>query len=241
LKPDSVVLEEEFVAFLGQKADTFGFREPKRSEWINYMADKERGQSTVSGVLEQLGMKPCCDDAALDLGCGFGNLVISLNLSFGRVCGMDIVEERARWCAARAPGAHVICGDATAVPWSAESFDLITSTDVFEHLSYDAQRSAAREIARVLRTGGHAFITVPSRFQLIDEHNRVWFGTWLPHRLRRYYSQIMQKQYLRCWERTGRGWARLFRQAGLATKVSSVTGRSRWFPSRFELYLTKQT
>jgi ubiquinone/menaquinone biosynthesis C-methylase UbiE len=200
------------------------------------MADRTRGQSTLKGLLEHLQMKPGPDHAMLDLGCGFGNLVIASSAIFGRVCGMDIVEERTVWCAARSPGAQIVCGDATAIPWADNSFDLVISTDVFEHLNYTDQSSAAREILRVLRSGGHAFVTVPNRLQLIDEHNGVLFGTWLPDPLRSRYTRLVHKNYLKCWERTEHGWARLFRGAGLATQVRTVKG---WFPARCELFLTK--
>jgi SAM-dependent methyltransferase len=62
--------------------------------------------------------------------------------------------------------ATAISGDATAMPFGDGSFDRVIAAEVFEHI-LDDQR-AINELARVLRPGGLAAITVPS---------------WLPERI----------------------------------------------------------
>ena len=68
-------------------------------------------------------------------------------------------------CPPGAAGAAVL-GDATAMPFPDSSFDRVIAAEVLEHIG-DDQR-AINEVARVLRPGGLAAVTVPS---------------WLPERI----------------------------------------------------------
>jgi len=92
--------------------------------------------------------------ACLDIGCGFGNLVIALSEKFASVAGIEVVEERAGWSQRRCPSAEIVCGTAESLPWADNSFGLITSTDVFEHLDHSQQAVAAKEIARFSSQAG---------------------------------------------------------------------------------------
>jgi SAM-dependent methyltransferase len=53
----------------------------------------------------------------------------------------------------------VQCQDVTALTFDSASFDLCTSTEVFEHVADDAR--GFREVCRVLRPGGSFIFTVP--------------------------------------------------------------------------------
>jgi SAM-dependent methyltransferase len=66
----------------------------------------------------------------------------------------------------RGGGARTAVGDATTMPFADGSFDRVIAAEVLEHI-LDDQR-AMNELARVLRPGGHAAVTVPS---------------WLPERI----------------------------------------------------------
>lgn len=60
------------------------------------------------------------------------------------------------------PGSHkggVQCQDVEHLTYPDRSFDVVTSTEVFEHVADDAQ--GFREVLRVLRPGGHFVFTVP--------------------------------------------------------------------------------
>jgi len=60
----------------------------------------------------------------------------------------------------------IVRGDATAMPFADAAFDRVIAAEVLEHIPED--RRGLREIARVLRPGGIAAITVPA---------------WLPERI----------------------------------------------------------
>ena len=108
----------------------------------------------------------------LDLGCGGGRHafevyrrgadVVAFDLDpgeLGPVAGM-FGAMRAEGEAGPEAGATAISGDATAMPFGDEAFDRVIAAEVLEHIN-DDQR-AMNELARVLRPGGLAAITVPS-------------------------------------------------------------------------------
>jgi hypothetical protein len=98
-------------------------------------------------------------------------------------------------------------------------------------------------MCRTLKPHGCAFIAVPNRFQLRDEHNYVTLGTWIPTNLlrRKYVEKISKnKGYVQCWERSGLGWKRIFDSLNLHVDIRPIDKFSRWKPTcRFHLYIRK--
>ncbi|MEJ2149584.1 MAG: class I SAM-dependent methyltransferase [Chloroflexota bacterium] len=68
------------------------------------------------------------------------------------VFGFDIEVERIRETRQRVPNSHVAAAEA--LPYPTDSFDLILSNEVIEHVQDD--RAALAEMARTLRPGGRA-------------------------------------------------------------------------------------
>jgi SAM-dependent methyltransferase len=233
--------EIEFRRYLESKATEYGFAEPKRSVWLRYMADARRGESLLTQALDTLAVTDRRPRRVMDLGCGFGGLLRAIAARYGAAYGVEILADRAAWAKRRCRSGQVVCADAAALPWPDGFFDLVLSTDVFEHVDFRRQQAAAHEIFRVLAPGGMAYITIPSRFQCFDEHNYVWFGTWLPHVLRARYTRLASANgsYLRCWERSAGGWRRTFERAGFDVRVVPVRP-VRWKTAdRFRLRLSK--
>lgn len=56
-------------------------------------------------------------------------------------------------------GGSATLGEITALPFSAERFDLVVAFDVIEHVNDDAR--ACRELCRVLKPGGRLVLSVP--------------------------------------------------------------------------------
>jgi len=236
--------ETDFFKFLLQKAAESGFSDTKQHAWAGYMYDPVRGEETLSAFLSGCNFTIAPGDRALDIGCGFGSLMMALEKRFDHAAGIEIRQERVDWAQKRAPNSEIVCGSAAQLPWEDNFFDVVISTDVFEHIPTDVQQLAAAEISRVLKPGGSAFISVPNRFQLKDEHNHVLFGTWLPNSLREKYVLLASKnkRYERCWERSRSGWKRLFEDQGLQVRLEALKPRilSSLLPAtRYNLYLTK--
>jgi len=65
--------------------------------------------------------------------------------------------------------------DGAKLPFPDESFDLIFSQQVIEHVSTDMLEDYCAEEARVLCPGGLAYHQIPHRLVPYDSHTRTWF------------------------------------------------------------------
>lgn len=117
----------------------------------------------------------------LDAGCGLGGRTLYYaEQRARRVVGLDASPERAGVAAAlasrHAAGANVriVVGDAARLPFRAEAFDGVVSTDSWEHLQ--SPTLALRECARVVRHGGTVAISAISYYSPWGAH--AW--NWLP-------------------------------------------------------------
>jgi len=145
----------------------------------------------------------------LDLGCGAGRHAFEALRRGARVAALDTDEGELRQvsgmfeamrAAGQVPGGGSACavaGDATAMPFPDGSFDQVIAAEVLEHIPAD--QAAMDEIARVLRPGGLAAVTVPS---------------WLPERI--------------CWRLSDDyhtvpgGHVRIFTRGELAAKLAKA-------------------
>lgn len=92
-----------------------------------------------------------------------------------------------------------VFGDACSLPFKDASFDAVACLEVIEHVANPAD--AMREIARVLKSGGRAFLTMPFLYPIHDA----------PHDYQRW---------------TYHGWVRSAAAAGLSVEDLRPTGRA---------------
>jgi SAM-dependent methyltransferase len=154
----------------------------------------------------------------LDMGCGAGRHAFEAARRGARVVALDMdrseLSQVTAIFAAMAQAGEIpdggsgtaVNGDATSLPFPDGSFDKVIAAEVLEHLPAD--QNAMNEIARILRPGGVAAVTVPA---------------WLPERV--------------CWQlsedyhNTPGGHVRIFTRRELITKLErsgfTVTGQHR--------------
>ncbi|MET0910602.1 MAG: class I SAM-dependent methyltransferase [Ilumatobacteraceae bacterium] len=145
----------------------------------------------------------------LDAGAGFGRHAFELARRGYRTVAIDraadeMVATRATLAAMAETGeaedkhiVGVLLGDATALPFPADCFDAVVTSEVLEHIPDDT--GALAELRRVLRPGGVLAITVPSwlpeqvNWMLSDDyhapaavggHVRIYSATELKAKLR---------------------------------------------------------
>jgi SAM-dependent methyltransferase len=100
----------------------------------------------------------------LDLGCGDGGLLsVAQDLGYRRVTGVDLSPEQVQIARARGlPEIH----QAEIIPFLSkqepDTFDLVVTFDVLEHLSKKELMVVIGEVQRILRKGGRWIIHVPN-------------------------------------------------------------------------------
>lgn len=120
------------------------------------------------------------DRALLDLGCGRTFPTAQRwRAHTQHVFGLDPAARTGASSAA----APIHTGDATAIPFPDERFDLVVCRSVLEHL--DEPAPAFREIARVLRPGGRFIFLTPSRYDYVSVAAALIPNAWHAWILRR--------------------------------------------------------
>jgi ubiquinone/menaquinone biosynthesis C-methylase UbiE len=99
----------------------------------------------------------------LDVGCGAGFSMLRL-LSYGlepdHLYGIDIAENRIARGRRRQPALNFTLGDATAMEYPSDSFDLAMESTMFVQITDEAMASGiAREMVRVVKPGGYIMLT----------------------------------------------------------------------------------
>lgn len=103
----------------------------------------------------------------LDMGCGTGGTLDRLR-EFARPVGLDLEPLALELCRERGHQSLVLAS-ATQLPFAEGTFDAAVALDVLEHIPDDA--AAAAELARVLKPGGVAVVTVPAYQSLWSGHD----------------------------------------------------------------------
>lgn len=80
------------------------------------------------------------------------------------------------------------------LPFDDESFDIVVSNHVVEHVGQRPDQLVhLREIRRVLRPGGVAYLATPTRWALVEPHFKVPMLSWPPRGLRDRYLRVSRK------------------------------------------------
>lgn len=105
----------------------------------------------------------------LDIGCGEGVLVEDLRKKGYDIIGLDLNYE----------SDFVIKGDITNTNFKTNYFDLILCLDVIEHLNFDEQERAFKEIHRILKPGGVLLSAIPNLAHLASRISFLLTGKLL--------------------------------------------------------------
>lgn len=109
------------------------------------------------------------DKKILDLGCGEGVLVEELAAEGRDIIGLDLNYEK---------GA-VRKGSILSTPFEARSFDLVLCLDVIEHLTFEEQEAALKEIDRILKDDGLLIASIPNLAHFMSRIAFLVTGTFI--------------------------------------------------------------
>ena len=115
----------------------------------------------------------------IDIGCGPGGNILLLK-DFGHVTGLDMSAEALKFAKTNNFD-ELVQASGTDIPFENESFDMVTSFDVLEHI--DDDEAVIREAMRILKPGGLFVVTVPAYPFLWSQHDVSM------HHVRRYLKQ----------------------------------------------------
>jgi len=119
----------------------------------------------------------------LDVGCGTGSNLKGWE-PFGDVLGMDISTQALDFCKIKG-NSNLVKGDATALPFHDNTFEVIIALDMLEHMEKDS--ATVKEFSRICRQGGYLVITVPALMFLWSKHDVAL------HHKRRYAREELRK------------------------------------------------
>src|SRR5487761_961251 len=105
----------------------------------------------------------------LDAGCGSGRNMVEL-ARHGSGTGVELSDASVELARERDSG-EVLEGSVMDMPIDDDTFDLVVSLDVIEHLDDDV--GALRELRRVTRPGGALLVTVPAYQWLWSGHDEI--------------------------------------------------------------------
>lgn len=150
-----------------------------------WRAGQERRLAMLNNAVGLSGKK------VLEDGCGIGMYSKGIRRFTESVVGLDIEVERVTE-GLQSGVENLLVGVCERLPFPDQSFDVVFSHEVLEHVQDD--RQACREMARVLRPGGYAAIFAPNRLYPFETHGiyvngHYYFGNkpfvnWLPDNLR---------------------------------------------------------
>jgi SAM-dependent methyltransferase len=110
----------------------------------------------------------------LEDGCGVGQYMDHLRPYGGQVSGLDFDYERVR--DTHSLGLDAIHAAGEHLPYPDDTFDLVISNEVIEHVMDD--RLAVREMIRVLKPGGRLVLFCPNIGYPFETHGIYWNGKY---------------------------------------------------------------
>jgi 2-polyprenyl-3-methyl-5-hydroxy-6-metoxy-1,4-benzoquinol methylase len=132
------------------------------------------------------------DKKILDLGCGEGVLVKELDKKGYNIAGMDLNYQ----------SELITKGDITNTGLESETYDLILNLDVIEHLNFDDQEKALKEMHRILKSDGILMISIPNLAHLASRISFLISGKLLrTSEIERHKGDRPIKEYIKMMEK----------------------------------------
>lgn len=110
----------------------------------------------------------------LDNGAGLGTYLAALAPYSDRRFGLEVEMERGQKAREQASG--VVLGVGEWLPFACDTFDVVLSNEVIEHVQDDARYAA--EMVRVTRSGGRIIVFAPNRWYPVEQHGIYWRGEY---------------------------------------------------------------
>ncbi len=131
----------------------------------------------------------------LDVGCAYGGQTILIAQQSGMLYAIDFEEHKVEYFKKKLSetdisNISVDVGDAQALKFDDEFFDIVTAIEVLDHV--ESEEKVLNELNRVLKKDGTLVMVVPNKWWIFETHganlpllkwNRVPFFSWLPKKI----------------------------------------------------------
>ena len=121
--------------------------------------------------------------ALLEVGCGSGIIISNLSKFCGQCFGVDVIDYRII-----KEGYLFKKVDSEILPFDNDSFDIVISNQVIEHVSN--QDLHIKEIHRVLKHGGVCYLATPNKYWPIEPHYYLPFLGVLSQKIANWYMGL---------------------------------------------------
>lgn len=132
----------------------------------------------------------------LDVGSGRGKFLCAMAKLGFRSFGVEInpgyIEEAQKLAITEGVLINIKQGNAENLPFPDNHFDFVNCGEVTEHVNNPEQ--VCKEIFRVLKPGGKAYISFHNRWGIYDYHYHLYFINWLPRSWTEPVLKILKKQ-----------------------------------------------
>ncbi|MFC4543109.1 class I SAM-dependent methyltransferase [Halosolutus amylolyticus] len=122
------------------------------------LADTYAAERSIAGdeldILDAFADSLPAGPRVLDAGCGQGTPVLRRLDDAATATGLDFSREQLDLAAGTVPGAPLVQGDMTRLPFRDDAFDAVTAIHSLIHVPLAAHGTVADEFARVLAPGG---------------------------------------------------------------------------------------
>lgn len=151
----------------------------------------------------------------LEIGTGSGGIAHYFAVHQELQCqvyAVDVVDNRKL-----KEGFHFSLVEDVVLPFDDESFDIVITNHVIEHVGeYDKQFEHLCEVRRVLKPGGLGYLAVPNKWMVVEPHYQLPFLSWMPKNLSSIYVRMMKKgDRYDCTPLSLKALSKLFNKAGL--------------------------
>jgi 2-polyprenyl-3-methyl-5-hydroxy-6-metoxy-1,4-benzoquinol methylase len=158
----------------------------------------------------------------LEVGCGSGLIASTLaktGTSDLSVDAVDVVDSRVE-----KNGYSFNLVHDTSLPFEDDSFDLVITNHVIEHVGDEqAQLAHLAEVKRVTANDGTIYFAMPNKWRLVEPHYRLPLLSWFPRSASDAYLRLTRRApYYDCLPHGRRNLIRLFKITGLAYEDRTV-------------------
>jgi ubiquinone/menaquinone biosynthesis C-methylase UbiE len=174
-----------------------GYQQGFSSQHPDAMFNKQHKERKANTMLQVLSHYFVDEDIAsmslLDVGASTGFIDNYLSQSFAEVRGLDIDDKAIDYAVNTfsRENLHFQVGDAMAIEFPDNSFDVVVCSQVYEHVP-DA-RKMMYEIFRVLKPGGICYFAATNRLSIEEHHYNLPFLSVIPRPLGHLYLRLAGK------------------------------------------------